>query len=89
MRAYYSRKTIIDLLICADKQDWVRVDVNAGETLAVFAYPELPSGSRLELLVVRDEAAMAIVGSPFGFDDDPYLVAWKRPPIRPDHCTGD
>jgi hypothetical protein len=69
--------TYPELLICADKSDWFRVDVNAGERLTVFAYPDAPADSQLELVMVRDEEGKAIIGSPFGFDDDPYLVAWE------------
>ncbi len=66
-----------DLLICADKEDWYRVDVNAGETLTVVAYPESPLDSQLELVMVSDAQGTQVIGSPFGLDDDPFVVGWE------------
>lgn len=66
-----------DLTMCSGKEDWFRVDVNAGETVFVVAEPYFPAGGTLDLLGFAPDGK-TIVGSPLAPDPAvPGQVRWQ------------
>lgn len=65
-----------DLLICPDKEDWFRLDMNTGEQLTVIAQPYIPQDAVLDLVVFSDEEGKIIVGQEQA-TNTPNQVRWS------------
>ena len=50
------------LQICANKEDWFRLDVNAGEEVGVYAVPSQVMGGLIDLQVFHDKNGLLPVG---------------------------
>lgn len=70
-----------NLFICAQKEDWYRIDVNAGETLTVFGIPAFVDAGALDVAAFSDEEGKVIIGSAQA-GPEPDIVAWTA--TRPD-----
>ncbi len=73
-----------DLLVCSGKEDWFRVDVNAGETLQIVAQPFWPDGAELEIVAFDDDDGKQILGNAIE-PDAPGQARWvaNRPEAGP------
>ncbi|MFT5433075.1 MAG: hypothetical protein ACI9OJ_003780, partial [Myxococcota bacterium] len=67
--------TYYDLLVCPNKEDWFRPDMNAGETIQVVALPVYPEGVALEIEMFSDPGGEQVLGAKYQTETE-GAVSW-------------